>query len=655
MSQHRILRQVIELDACPPGTDAALRAQLGALVQRHLMPVIERACDALDAPGRLLRAERLTLDLGDLPLAADSLRPADEDWGRQLAERLEACLQPALAEALQPADARQAGLELLAQFIASGSVPWWADLADRALLATAVWRVLDDGPALRSLGLDEVGAAWPRLLASAGEAEAMRWLDALLPDAGARALWRPWREALADAAVAAGGAAQALRPLWWALALPAAARGRIDGHGPDPGALAQALVAALGLPPARLWPAWRRAFDRRLSSAGSGAGAGSGPAPGQAPGQAGHTAAAAWWRALDQAPSAGADHGTAPAPAGAGAAFGWLQRQAAAQDAGSLVQRLLAALLAAWPHLPAHARDAAAARLAALTQAAGADAGMAGTAGVSAPAVAPPTLGTLSAQGWQALAALLQATDQAGRLPSALADALRAAALAPQALPAVAALGKALAMPGRASAADPAAIDRRFSDSEQITVADAGLVLLWPFLPAFFARLGWLTTEAGAGRPPGRAFGSALLAARAVVLLHRLATGDEAAPDAPVAEHLLPLPKLLCGLAPEAPLIAAPADAAADPASDQAAWRAALAEGDLLLQAVIAQAPILRAMSVPAFRASFLLRAGQLGVRDDHWLLRVERTAYDLVRDRFPWAVSVLRLPWMNSTLQVEW
>jgi hypothetical protein len=58
---------------------------------------------------------------------------------------------------------------------------------------------------------------------------------------------------------------------------------------------------------------------------------------------------------------------------------------------------------------------------------------------------------------------------------------------------------------------------------------------------------------------------------------------------------------------------------------------------------------------VPAFRASFVLRAGQLGVRDDHWLLRVERTAYDLVRDRFPWAVSVVRLPWMNATLQVEW
>lgn len=664
MTQHRILRQVIEVAGCPPGTDAALRAQLGSVVQRHLLPVIERACDALDAPGRLWRAERLTLDLGPLPLGADALRPADEGWGRALAERLETCLAPALAEALQPTPVRQADLELLAQFIATGTVPWWADLDDHRLVPAALRRVLDDGPALRALGLDEVGPAWPRLVAGAGEAEAMRWLDALLPDAASRALWRPWRDALADALRATGVTAQALGqlpPLWWTLALPSAVRGRIAGQGVEPSALAQALVAALGLAPQALWPAWRRAFDQRLSSAGSSAEAASAMA-------AGRSVADAWWRALDGAPAAVALGGPLPGPADA--ALAWLRRQAAAQAEGSLMQRLLTALATAWPQLPARERDAAAARL---TASAGAGR-IIGPSHADLPEAdlpdTEPALDSLPAPGWQALAALLQAADRAGRLPPALGEAWRAAAAAPQPQPAVAALARAAArLNQRADAAQ--AIDRRFADVDRMAVANAGLVLLWPFLPAFFSRLGWLADDheadgrRAAAAPPGRRFASPQRATCAALLLHHLATGDAAppAPDRPVAEHLLPLCKLLCGLAPEAPLawpaLAMAADASGDIPDDTldgpAAWDAAMAESDLLLQAVIAQAPILRAMSVPAFRASFLLRAGQLGVRDDHWLLRVERTAYDMVRDRFPWGVSVLRLPWMNATLQVEW
>lgn len=644
MSRHRILRQVIELSGCPPGADAALRAQLGGLVQRHLLPVIARACDALDAPGQLWRAEQLTLDLGRLPLDADAQRPAGEDWGRALAERLETCLAPALADALQPTPPRQADLELLAQFIATGSVPWWADLDDRGLVTAALRRVLDDGPALRALGLGQAGPTWPRLVASAGDEEAMRWLDALLPDAASRALWQPWRDALADAMAATGHTALALRPLWWTLALPAAARGRMPGlQGLDPAALAQALVAALGLAPQALWPAWRRAFDQRLSSAGAAVA----PAAGLVA-AATQSGAERWWRALDGAPGAPAIDGAPSDPSGA--APGWLQREAAAQAEGSLLQRLLTALAAAWPHLPAPGRDAAA-RL------------MAGAGPGAGHSDRPLALDRLPAAAWPALAALLQAADRAGHLPPALGEAWRAASAVPQRQPAMAALAQATAVIDDAGAAAQA-VDRCFADTDRMAVTDAGLVLLWPFLPTFFSRLGWLAGgdqaagPAVAAMPPGRRFASPRHAARAAWLLHGLATGGDAAapaPDAPVAEHLLPLSKLLCGLAPEAPLAwPAPASPDARP-DDAAAWAAALAEGELLLQAVIARAPILRAMSVPAFRAAFLLRAGQLGVRDDHWLLRVERTAYDMVRDRFPWGVSVLRLPWMDATLQVEW
>ncbi|MEK8048730.1 contractile injection system tape measure protein [Ideonella sp. DXS22W] len=656
MARHRILRQVIELQGCPPGTDAALRAQLGELARRHLLPVIERAFEALDQPGRLLRAQRLDLQLPAVPLGtAMPGQPVDEAWARAFAAQLDGQLGAALTQTLQLTDPHQADLELLDQFIARGHVPWWAPLDQADLVPATLRRVLADArapAALRALGLVGAGAdaAWQRLAATAGEAARAAWLAALWPDAAAaggpaQTGWPgwPWREALADAVHPQGrGRGQVLRA-WWQGVLPLAAQLRATGvRGPDPAmlpALAARLAAALGVAPAPLWPVWRQAFDRRLSAPQAGAGVGdAGPAQ-------------AWWRALAQP-----DGHDATAER---AAHDWLRRwgrmvdgpgahrHAAARldTAPEPLAHLCQVLVRHWARWPVPAREAAVAALA--------DA-------PAAPARGDPA--------WQALAGLAQAALRDGLLPARWRDDLRQALLRQPSDGALAPLHAALhaalrhleghreghrprgadAEPG---ASDAPTIDRGFAASDGVAVVNAGLVLLWPFLPAFFGRLGWLLTD---GPQAGRAFAQPALAACAARLLHALAQGPGSGPaeadaddpdaDPPVPEHWLPLAKLLCGLAPESPL---PASAAPD--------AAARAEGDLLLQAVIAQAPILREMSVPAFRGSFLWRDGQLGVRDGHWLLRVERAAYDMVRDRFPWGVSLVRLPWMDTALQVEW
>ena len=155
-------------------------------------------------------------------------------------------------------------------------------------------------------------------------------------------------------------------------------------------------------------------------------------------------------------------------------------------------------------------------------------------------------------------------------------------------------------------------------------------MLLWPFLPRFVEQLG-LRTDGGWRNPAA--------AQRAARLLQCVASGDADPP-----EFQLPLNKLLCGL----PLDDALLDDAPLTEPEQA-------ECDALLVAVIAQAPILREMSVAGFRGSFLLRPGQLSSRDGHWLLRVERQTYDVVIDRFPWGFAVVRLPWMPTLLQVQW
>ena len=78
-------------------------------------------------------------------------------------------------------------------------------------------------------------------------------------------------------------------------------------------------------------------------------------------------------------------------------------------------------------------------------------------------------------------------------------------------------------------------------------------------------------------------------------------------------------------------------------------------ECDIFLTSVIAQAPILHAMSIRGFRGSFLIRGGILSVKHGNWLLQVERETHDVVLDRFPWGFQWVKLPWMEETLRVEW
>jgi hypothetical protein len=174
-------------------------------------------------------------------------------------------------------------------------------------------------------------------------------------------------------------------------------------------------------------------------------------------------------------------------------------------------------------------------------------------------------------------------------------------------------------------------IDLSFSDSDELYVNNSGLVILWPFLVRFFERLGLLEE---------RRFKDVAATHRAVRLSQYLADPQQEPPP----EYLLLLNKVLCGM---------PVDEVFDfglPLTEHE-----IEECHSLLTAVIEQAPVLHNMSVAGFRATFLLRRGQLSTRDGAWLLRVERETYDLVLDRFPWSIAWLKLPWMEDPMQVEW
>lgn len=172
------------------------------------------------------------------------------------------------------------------------------------------------------------------------------------------------------------------------------------------------------------------------------------------------------------------------------------------------------------------------------------------------------------------------------------------------------------------------------SDADGLPVHNAGLVICWPFLRTWMGRLELI--EGTAFRSPGHV-------ARAIGLLELVASGDPRPP-----EYRLALNKVLCGLDPDADWLV---DELAEgpPAANERI------ECDGLLDAVIARAPILGKMSHDGLRGSFLLRLGMLRRDPAGWLLRVERTGYDVVLDRFPWPIGLVKLPWMPAPMQVDW
>jgi hypothetical protein len=169
-------------------------------------------------------------------------------------------------------------------------------------------------------------------------------------------------------------------------------------------------------------------------------------------------------------------------------------------------------------------------------------------------------------------------------------------------------------------------------DRPGLVVDHAGLVVLHPFLPRLFERLG--VAPHGA-----RALEQASLP-RAAALLAYAALGD----DNPL-DFELGLIKVLLGLRPEA-VVLTPAGTLSAADRD---------EVDALLQSVVEHWQVLKHTSIVGLRGSFLQRRGLLTAIDGNWRLRVEPDSFDMLIDRLPWALSLVKLPWMRTLLFTEW
>ena len=166
--------------------------------------------------------------------------------------------------------------------------------------------------------------------------------------------------------------------------------------------------------------------------------------------------------------------------------------------------------------------------------------------------------------------------------------------------------------------------------TEDIYIANAGLVLVSPYLPQLFRMLD-LTD--------GTKFKDERAAERAIHLLQF--TVNESC-DSP--EFLLALNKILCGFVTGVPIIRG---------IELLAKEKETVEG--MLTAIIKTWTIIGNTSVQGLRESFLQRGGRLQLKGGNWHLKVEQKGIDVLIDRIPWSFSIIKHPWMERPIYVEW
>ena len=162
---------------------------------------------------------------------------------------------------------------------------------------------------------------------------------------------------------------------------------------------------------------------------------------------------------------------------------------------------------------------------------------------------------------------------------------------------------------------------------------DAGLVLLHPWILRLLQRVGVVWSDAGELDVRNYSV--------AACVLHNLVYGPSPDPH----EFDLGLCKVLLGVEPHQQPMFLP-----EPLSDEIHR-----ELHDLLSSVIQHWGALGSTTPASLQQSFLQRRGVLTESATELRLRMEVQGVDVLLQRLPWSISVIRLPWMNRPLYVDW
>jgi hypothetical protein len=166
-------------------------------------------------------------------------------------------------------------------------------------------------------------------------------------------------------------------------------------------------------------------------------------------------------------------------------------------------------------------------------------------------------------------------------------------------------------------------------DLKAVYIQNAGMILAHPFLPQLLASTGCLEHKQVLPEKQQKA----------VQLLHYLTTGGETD-----REFNLTFEKYLCGLPLETPLTQLSEIGSADKQ-----------ECDEVLRSMVSFWPALKNTSPDGLRQMFFHRNGKLDLHKSPHKLYIERKAQDVLLDKLQWNISIVKLPWMDDLLFVEW
>ena len=173
-------------------------------------------------------------------------------------------------------------------------------------------------------------------------------------------------------------------------------------------------------------------------------------------------------------------------------------------------------------------------------------------------------------------------------------------------------------------------VEEILDPEEGITVYNAGLVLLWPFLSRYFSMLELCNSKDFFGDEERM---------RAIQLTQFLVTGKTE-----MEEWNLSLNKIICGADLNFPV---------QPTLDISLEEEGLSEK--MLKGALQNWPKLKNTKPATFQETFLQREGRLYKRDNRWELIVEKKAYDMLLNTLPWNISMIKLNWMSDRLVVVW
>lgn len=168
------------------------------------------------------------------------------------------------------------------------------------------------------------------------------------------------------------------------------------------------------------------------------------------------------------------------------------------------------------------------------------------------------------------------------------------------------------------------------NDEDVLYVEAAGLVLLHPFLEELFHKRDlWAEGQ----------WQSDVAVHYAVQLMAFLAYGEE-----PVTEHQLLMNKILAGMELETLF-------RVDIILQEQDKKACIN----LLEAVIDHWKALRNTSTQGLQVNFLQREGKIEIKNDQYILDIENRTEDILLSHIPWGYGIIKLPWMQHRLHVNW